>query len=165
MSTQVMYAQSGQTPHTLKLDEKADSPPASVADLKWLTGHWTGPAFGGVCDEIWSLPTGDSMVGMFRLVKNGNAIFYELMTIVEENKTLVMKLKHFNSDMTGWEEKDVSVRFPLVKLSPEEVFFEGLTYRKEKDGSLQIFLSEKQKSGKVEKEEFHLQPLARQGGP
>jgi hypothetical protein len=91
-------------------------------------------------------------------------MFYELITIVEENKTLVMKLKHFNSDMTGWQEKDVSVRFPLVKLSPQEVLFEGLTYRREKDGSLQIFLSEKQKSGKVEEQEFRLQPLARQGG-
>jgi hypothetical protein len=164
LSIQVMYAQREQAPHTLNLDEKAASPPASVADLKWLTGHWTGPAFGGVCDEIWSQPSRDSMVGMFRLVKNGKTMFYELITIVEENKTLVMKLKHFNSDMTGWEEKNVSVRFPLVKLSPQEVFFEGLTYQKKMDGSLQIFLSEKQKSGKVEEEEFRLQPLARQGG-
>ena len=164
LSIQVISAQSGRTPNTLKLDEKADSPPASIADLKWLTGQWTGPAFGGVCDEIWSQPSGDSMMGMFRLVKNGKTIFYELITIIAENKTLVMKLKHFSSDMTGWEEKDVSVRFPLVKLSPKEVFFEGLTYRKEKDGSLQIFLSEKQKSGKVEEAEFHLQPLARQEG-
>jgi hypothetical protein len=69
LSIQVMYAQSGQTPHTLKLDEKADPAQASIADLKWLAGHWTGPAFGGICDEIWSQPTGDSMVGMFRLVQ------------------------------------------------------------------------------------------------
>ena len=75
------------------------------------------------------------------------------------NRSLVMKLKHFNSDMTGWEERNVSLNFPLVKLSPKEVFFDGLTYRKDEDGSLQIFLSLKQKSGKLEEEEFRLQPL------
>ncbi len=162
LSIQVMDAQNGETPHTLKPDERAGSAPASIADLKWLTGHWTGPAFGGVCDEIWSQPAADSMMGMFRLIKNGKTVFYELITIIQENKTLVMKLKHFNSDMTGWEEKDVSVNFPLVKVSPAEVFFDGLTYRKEKDGSLQVFLSEKQKSGKMEEEEFRLQPVAQQ---
>jgi len=153
-----IQAQSQFSAHTLKLGEKGVSPPASIADVAWIAGSWRGPAFGGICDEIWSPPEGNNMVGMFRLVKDGKTVFYELMTIVEENNSLVMKLKHFNSSLNGWEEKDVSQNFPIVKIGLTEAFFSGLTYRKLTDGSLQIFVAMKEKSGELAEEEFRLRP-------
>ena len=42
--------------------------------------------------------------------------FYEICTIVEENNSLVLKLKHLNRDLTGSEEKDEVRAFPLAPL-------------------------------------------------
>jgi hypothetical protein len=156
-----IQAQSEGSTHTVKPGEKAASPPASIADVAFIAGHWKGAAFGGICDEIWSPPEGNSMVGMFRLVKGGKAIFYELMTILEENNSLVMKLKHFSPDLNGWEEKNASQNFPLVKVGSNEAFFNTLSYRKLDDGSLQILVMLKQKSGEMAEEEFRLQPAAK----
>lgn len=56
------------------------------------------------------------MMGMYRLIRNAKPAFYELCTIVEENGSLVLRLKHFNPDLKGWEETDKTVDFPLVAL-------------------------------------------------
>lgn len=154
-----LKGQTQSAPRTLTLAEGAVSPSTSLADVAWIAGHWRGTAFGGSCDEIWSPPEGNSMVGLFRLVKDGKAIFYELMTIVEEKQSLVMKLKHFGPGLNGWEEKNESESFPLVKIGRNEAFFSSLTYRKLEDGSLQIFLSMKRKSGEIAEQDFHLQPV------
>ena len=101
---------------------------------------------------------GSSMLGMFRFVKDGKVVFYELMTIAEENKSLVLKIKHFNPDLSGWEEKNISQNFPLVRMTPTEAFFAGQTYRKLQDGSLQLFVAMKQRTGEVIEEEFLFRP-------
>ena len=42
-----------------------EKPKATLADMSWLTGHWTGTALGGFVEEIWSEPRGGAMMGMF----------------------------------------------------------------------------------------------------
>jgi len=153
-------AQTRSSPHTLKLEKPDSMPAATIQDVSWIAGHWTGEAFGGVSEEIWSPPLGNSMMGMYRLVKKGKAVFYELLTIVEENGSLILKLKHFTSGLVGWEEKDVSIKFPLVKKTPREAFFDGMTFRKLDDGRLQVFLlvSDK-KTSEGREEEFLYRPV------
>src|SRR5690606_20507492 len=46
---------------------------------------------------------------------------------------LVVRLKHFNADMTGWEAKDDFVSFPLIAQEGDSWFFNGLTFRREGD--------------------------------
>jgi hypothetical protein len=55
-------------------------------------------------------------------------MFTEHMVIAQEGGSLVLKLKHFNPDLTGWEEKDEMETFPLVALDPCHAQFDGLTY-------------------------------------
>jgi hypothetical protein len=50
-------AQSPRTEHTLKLDEGEASPEASIGDIAWLAGFWTGDAFGGTAEETWWAPS------------------------------------------------------------------------------------------------------------
>ena len=69
--------------------------------MKWLIGHWKGTGLGGVSEEIWAEPAGGVMMGMYRLILNGKPSFYEFIHLAEENGSLVMKLKHFNPDLTG----------------------------------------------------------------
>ena len=98
--------------HTMQLDSIQESPTASLEDLDWIVGSWEGTAFGGIAEEVWAPASGNSMMGMFKLISDGDVYFYELMTIVEQEGTLMMRLKHFNNDLTGWEEKDDTVDFP-----------------------------------------------------
>ena len=58
---------------------------------------------------------------------DGEVRFYELETIAEENGTLILRLKHFGPSLTGWEEKDKTIGFGLVKVTPNKVYFEGFT--------------------------------------
>ena len=88
--------------HARRLGDKA-SPPATIAAAAWLEGHWLGDGLGGVSEEVWSPPRGGVMMGMYRSLKQDKASFYEFLMLVEENGTLVMKLKHFNPDFSGWD--------------------------------------------------------------
>src|SRR5262245_23782287 len=83
--------------HTWKLSAGEKSPPATLADMRWLAGHWEGEAFGGRNEELWAEPAGANMAGMYRLVKGDKTIFYELMTVVEDGGSLLFRLKHFNA--------------------------------------------------------------------
>lgn len=96
------------------------------------------------------------MMGMFRHLKQDRPVFYEFLMIVEEKGSLVMKLKHFNPDFSGWEEKDAFVDFPLVKVEEKAVHFDGLSFRHQDDGSLLIHLLLRDRKGGVREEEFRM---------
>jgi hypothetical protein len=149
-----VLAQERYTENTLKLGSGKEPPVAKIEDVSWLAGNWSGEAMGGVSEEIWSLPKGGAMMGMYRFVKKDKTIFYELMTIVEEKGSLVLRLKHFSPSLVGWEEKDKTVNFQLVSKTANAVYFEGMTYKREGDNSVTIFLATKQKDGTVSEEKF-----------
>jgi hypothetical protein len=149
-----VLAQDKITERTFKLAAGAKPPAATLADMAWLAGHWTGEALGGVSEEIWSAPGAGAMMGMYRLIKNGKPVFYELLTIVEENGSLALRLKHFHPNLTGWEEKDKTVDFPLVALEKGAVHFEGMSFHPREDGTLVVYLAIGQKDGSVREEAF-----------
>lgn len=111
---------------TITLGDK-ESPKATLSDVAWIAGSWEGLAFGGQVQEVWSPPLGDSMMCAFKLVVDGKVEFYELCQIKEENGSLVLRLKHFNGDLTAWEEKDETVDFRLVKIEKDIAYFDGFT--------------------------------------
>src|SRR5436190_19333601 len=80
--------------HARRLGDRP-SPPATLASVAWLQGHWEGEGLGGVSEELWSPAAGGVMMGMYRLLKDGKPTFYEFLMLVEENGTFAMKLKHF----------------------------------------------------------------------
>lgn len=147
-------AQEKQTEHTVKLSAGQKSPAATLAEMDWLAGHWTGNAFGGVSEEIWAKPAGGAMMGMFRQINNGKAVFYELMTLIEESGSIVMRLKHFNPNLTGWEEKDKTVDFKFVGKKDGVFHFEGMAFRPEGKDAVTIYVAMRQKDGSVHEEAF-----------
>jgi hypothetical protein len=142
------------TEHTLKLSPGAKSPQATLADMAWLAGRWVGPALGGEAEEIWSPPEAGSMMGMYRLVRDGKLVFYEFQTLVEERGSLILRLKHFNPNLTGWEEKQKTIDFPLVRVGERIVQFEGMSYHREGDTKLTVYLAIEGKDGTVHEEAF-----------
>lgn len=112
-------------------EEGYESPPASLADMDWLVGQWRGTGIGGApALESWLPPTGGTMIGTFvQETPEGGIRFTEHLYLMEEEGTLVLRLKHFNADLTGWEEKDDMLTFRLVALEPCAAYFQGLTLR------------------------------------
>jgi hypothetical protein len=138
---------------TRQLASHAQSPPATIADISWLQGHWTGKALGGETEEMWMPPKGGVMLGMYRLIKDGKPVFYELLTFAEERGSLVLRLKHFEPDLTGWEEKAESRRFALVAKEPGAVYLEGMTFIRNRDDSITVYVAV-DRNGTISEERF-----------
>lgn len=139
-------------PHTMEWQEGQTSPPASLTDLEWAVGAWRGEAFGGEVEEIWSRPLGGSMMGSFKLVVDGKVKFYELEAIHEVDSTLLLRLKHFHPDLKGWEERDETVDFRLVKVEPGKVYFDGYTFERVDNDRMNVYVRLEQ--GEAREAEF-----------
>jgi hypothetical protein len=143
------------TPNTLKLTAAGVRPAATIRDLVWLQGRWQGEGLGGTMEEVWSAPAGGAMVGYFRLVRNGEPTFYEIMTLLEVDGSIEMRLKHVNPDMTGWEDKAEFVTFQLVRHDSTGAYFDGLTFRRASPDQIEGFLAiGDRSSGAVREEKF-----------
>jgi hypothetical protein len=156
VSGNVAQAQERQTEHTFKRTPGSELPRATLADMKWLEGRWEGTAFGGRTEEQWSSADGGAMVGWYRLVKDGKPVFYEIMTVVEHEGSLVMRLKHFHADLKGWEEKDEVREFALVAKADGAMHFDGMSFHPRGD-KLTVYLAIRNQDGSVTEEKFDYQ--------
>ena len=110
------------------------SPPATLEQMDWLVGQWAGEGIHGApAMESWLPPTSGTMVGTFVqevVDETGSSImFTEHLYLMEEESTLVLRLKHFNADLTGWEEEDDMLTFRLVAIEDCAAYFHALTLR------------------------------------
>ncbi|MEO7655127.1 MAG: DUF6265 family protein [Sphingomicrobium sp.] len=126
------------------------SPAARVTDLAWLAGEWTGEGFDSVLHETYSTPIGGQMPGHFYAAKNGKADFYEFVMIAEVGSSIEYRVRHFNPDMSAWEDKDRFVKFPLVAVEQDSWYFDGLTIRRTGPDSAEHIVRVKGKDGKAD---------------
>ncbi len=107
------------------------SPPATFVQVDWLVGQWEGEGISGApAMESWLKPVGGTMVGTFvQEGADGTIMFTEHMYLMQKNGTLALKLKHFNADLTGWEEKDDMLTFRLLAIEECAAYFNALTLR------------------------------------
>ncbi len=99
-------------------------PAATLADLAFIAGHWQGEPEGAFIEEIWSAPNGNTMMGSFRYMQEGEAVFFELMTIDTIDPVPTLRIKHFSAGLVAWEDKEEVHLFPLVRLEGQEAVFE-----------------------------------------
>lgn len=126
--------------NTLFYQADKGSPPAKINDIAWLTGYWQGEIWGGQSEEVWSHPLAGSMMASFKYASEDKVKFYELITIVEQDDSLVLRLKHFSGGLKGWEEKDQFMEFKLVKLAENSAYFDGYTYQLVSPDELHAFV-------------------------
>lgn len=80
-------------------------------------------------------------MGMFRYFDSeGKVQFFEFWTLDETG----LKLRHFNSDFTAWEEKEEFIDFSMIEASPTKLTLKGLTYELIADDELEIHLDLKE---------------------
>jgi hypothetical protein len=140
------------------------SPAARVAELAWLSGEWTGAGIGGApAREVYSAPLAGHLTGHFVQTRGEGIAFMELVDIAEEGDTLVYRLKHFNADLTGWEERGEVRRFPLVAKTDSTWFFDGLTIRRDGPDRMTGAVRVASSDGPSRELVFHYSRASRQG--
>ena len=92
------------------------------------------------------------MIGTFRFWENGKLVFSEFMNLVEDGESVTMKLKHFGSDLMGWEEKEEWTTFELIELGVNKAYLNGMTI--ERKGDQLIFQVNISDSGEPQIETF-----------
>ncbi|PAX07577.1 DUF6265 family protein [Sphingomonas lenta] len=118
---------------TRSLAPGAPSPPATIDQLAWLEGAWTGDGLGAPATEVYSAPQAGQIAGHFvQTDPKGGVMFYELLQIAPRGRSLVYRLRHFNADLTGWEDAKPkkAVEFPLVAIDGDAAYFDGLTLKR-----------------------------------
>ena len=106
-------------------DEAPAKEPPTTAPVKlptWLAGQWQGRYEDQLdCEEHWTTPHEESMVGMFRLnLGSGNHI-YELMLIERVPAGVEFRLRHFGPLMKPLEEEPFVL--PLTELTDRVAVF------------------------------------------
>jgi len=146
-------AQHKLTEHVYKLKDETPAT-ASIEDFGILEGDWSGTGLGGQVDELWMPAMAGQMHGVFRMEEEGNLIFTEFMTILEDSLSYVMKIKHFSPTFDGWEEKNESTDFRFIKKEDNTLYFSGLTAIRKDDKHLNIYVAMKQEDGSITEELF-----------
>jgi len=112
----------------------------------WIEGAWEGDGFGGSSEEVWSGPSNDGMMmGSYRHFKaDGSINFYEFLLLDSTG----LKLKHFDKDLIGWEEKEKSLFFEMIEYTEDKIILKGLIFERVSDTEMKIYLKMNTKQGK-----------------
>lgn len=129
---------------------KAETP--TLEKFDWLVGHWRGNGLGGDCEETWLPATGGSMLGTFKFMNDDKVNFFEIMTITIDSIGPALRVKHFNADMTGWEDKADMVTFRYDSTAANQIFFGGVRFLRPSKDSLLITVNFKTKDGGIKEE-------------
>ncbi|MBD0832332.1 DUF6265 family protein [Aestuariibaculum sediminum] len=140
---------------TLSFSQNEQQLEPKLKNISWISGNWKGEAFGGQTEENWSIPSGDSMMATFKLIINEKVKFYEIEIIREIENSLILQLKHFTNDLKGWETKDETIDFPLIKITPNKAIFEGMTFEKIDDNQMNVYVDIEGQNGKKETVKFN----------
>ena len=104
-----------------------------IEDLGWLEGRWVGSMGESVIEEHWSAPEGNTIIGMFRLVKapaeGGDAGaarigFSEFWTVEPGPHGPRLFLRHFSPGLVGWEDKESPLVFEPVATGERSITWE-----------------------------------------
>lgn len=129
---------------------------ATIDQLGWIAGAWTGALGDRTIEQHWSAPLGGSIIAMYRSIQNDRATLYELLAIEQEGEGLVLRIKHFapGPGLVGQEAKDESMNHSLVSLDGRMAVFEAaaaggplrVTFRSPDPGTLNITVA-RQRNG------------------
>ena len=140
--------------HTMSLDSTAQSPTATIEEISWLAGHWHSKGEDGFLEEVWLPAQEGAMLGSFRWIKEGEVNLYELLTISEQDSSLLLSLRHFDDQLHAWEEKGSPMTFGLVKIEERKAYFNNFTFESPSDDLLNVYVLFKYNNGSFEEKKF-----------
>ena len=104
---------------TAAAGESRQGKPALDA-LAWMAGAWSGSSGGIEMEEQWTVPKGNSMIGMHRDVGKGRTLGFEFLRIEQQGDAIV-----YWSMPNG---RSPATPFPLREVSGTRVVFENPTH-------------------------------------
>ncbi|HAI42188.1 MAG TPA: hypothetical protein DCM40_30800, partial [Maribacter sp.] len=72
---------------------------------------------------------------------------HEFGHIIEVDDTLLLQLKHFDGDLGGWEQKDETVDFILVKVEENKFYFDDFTIERISDTEINMYVEVSEEEG------------------
>ena len=136
---------------------------ATIDQLAWVKGAWTGKLGERTIEQHWSAPLAGSIIAMYRSIQDNRATLYQLLAIEQEGDGVVLRIKHFapGPGLVGQESKDESMNHALVALNGRTAVFEGgtpasptrITFTSPDPAALNIVV-ERQRDGKPVATEF-----------
>ncbi len=135
----------------MQSETKIPSAKIALADLSWLAGHWINDDKDGeLLEETWMEPSGPSMLGMFRWLKNGKVYLYEMLAIEQRGEQIQFLLRHFNQGLVPWDNEKAGppVTMTLTASATEKAVFESaeggskrrITFARESESELEVIL-------------------------
>jgi len=109
---------------------------ADLSALQWMAGCWSLDGGEPGSEEQWTAPAGGTMLGMNRIVSNGETVAFEFLRIVEQEDGWTGLIASPSGQETA--------RFRLTSMHTHEVVFENpahdfpqrIIYRLDQDGNL-----------------------------
>src|SRR5262249_58470599 len=72
------------------------SPRTDIETLRWLAGEWQGDGPTGHIDAYWLPPTGGTMAGVARRIREGRVLGYAIVNLAEPDGPLVLPINRFD---------------------------------------------------------------------
>jgi len=78
---------------------------ADISECAWIVGDWHGGDGKVEYEELWLPPKGGSMVGVFRLIRDGNLTSITTLNLTQDGKKIKMILRGLTPDLNPAGEK------------------------------------------------------------
>src|SRR5262245_35608190 len=114
---------------------------ATIAQVAWIAGTWSGGGGGTVLEERWTPPSGGAMLAVSRTVKGDRMVAFEFLRIVERNGGLVYIAQPEGRPPTDFVATDVSADSATFE-NPSHDFPKMIKYSKKSDGTLEARISD-----------------------
>ncbi|HKQ86314.1 MAG TPA: DUF6265 family protein [Candidatus Acidoferrales bacterium] len=76
--------------------------PATLADLGWLEGQWSGEWGPRTAMQIWTTPRAGMMLGTLQIVENNKTSDVEFFMIRQTSRGVEYRVLHFTSSLKPW---------------------------------------------------------------
>lgn len=109
---------------------------SSIDKMNWILGDW-------------SANNSKSLMGVASIYSKDNIVLFEILSITEEEGKLYLRLRHFDSKMNAWEEKDQPKTLPLLKVKGNKYFFHGYTFEKIGKDQFKVWIQSDEKDNLI----------------
>lgn len=150
---------------SMNLVHAADA--CSIQALRFMEGVWQSEEGDTRGEERWSLTTANTLAGSAWESKGAALGFAEALSILPQDGTIQMRLRHFDGTLQhAWEEKDSPMIFQLARCDASSAVFDGtgdkagehITYRR--SGDVLTFIGDFLRKGKPFRVELRMRRAA-----
>jgi hypothetical protein len=114
--------------------------PATLKQLAWLAGEWTGERGRAIIEERWTPAAGGAMLAVSRTIANDRLVAFEFLRIVEREGGLVYIAQPNGRPPTEFVLTKIDAASATFE-NPEHDFPKAVRYTRRDDGRLEATVS------------------------